>query len=136
MDQLNRSNKHRAEVIEIYENGLRAAVKFTSGRIECVVRRGMASNFELGMRGMVDYTRCLNGHEWTFEPFKNQSKIMDKSMEAMELDVINAAKELIEAMRREQDAMPKAYQAPDTVNAAGILLSKLKALGFVFPGSV
>lgn len=74
MDQLTRSNKHRAIVIEIYENGLRAAVQFTSGRVECVVRRGMAENFTIGMKGMADYTRCLNGWEWTFNPSKTQVK--------------------------------------------------------------
>lgn len=79
MDQLNRSNKHRAEVIEIYENGLRAAVKFTSGRIECVVRRGTQDEFYIGQRGMVDYTRCLNGYEWSFAPFKNQCDIVKNS---------------------------------------------------------
>ena len=72
MDQLNRSNRHRAEVIEIYENGLRAAVKFTSGRIECVVRRGLSPDFSIGQTGMVDYVRCLNGYEWTFVPFKGK----------------------------------------------------------------
>lgn len=71
MDQLTRSNKHRAEIIEIYDNGLRAAAKFTSGRIECVVRRGQAPDFQLGMKGMVDYVHCLNGWEWNFTPFKN-----------------------------------------------------------------
>jgi hypothetical protein len=70
MDQLNRSNKHRAEIIEVYENGLKAAAKFSSGRIECIVRRGIAIDFKIGMRGMVNYTRRLNGYEWTFEPFK------------------------------------------------------------------
>lgn len=72
MDQLNRSNKHRAEVIEVYGNGLRAAVRFTNGRIECVVRRGMEIDFKIGMRGMVDYVRSLNGYEWSFVPFKTQ----------------------------------------------------------------
>lgn len=74
MDQLNRSNKHRGEVIEIYENGLRAAVRFTSGRVECVTRRGMAIDFKIGQRGMVDYVRCLNGYEWNFIPFGYEVK--------------------------------------------------------------
>lgn len=61
-----KSHKHRAEIIEVYENGEKAAAKFTSGRIECVVRRGDAEKFEVGMNGMVDYVRCLSGFEWTF----------------------------------------------------------------------
>ncbi len=69
-----KSNKHRAEVIEIYENGLRAAVKFSSGRVECVVRRGMAEPFEMGQTGWVDYGRCLGGFEWSFTPFKRVAK--------------------------------------------------------------
>lgn len=71
MPQLDRSNKHRAEVIEIYENGAKAAVKFVSGRIECVVFRGMGPRFELGQKGMVDYVRTMAGYEWVFNPFKN-----------------------------------------------------------------
>ena len=72
MDQLNRSNRHRAKVIEIYGNGASAAVEFTSGRIEHVRKIGSAIPFEMGMRGMVDYVRSLNGYEWLFEPFKNE----------------------------------------------------------------
>ena len=72
--QLTRSNKHRAKVIEVYDNGLTAAVKFSSGRIECVVRRGFSPDFKIGMTGMVNYVKCLNGYEWNFVPFKKQSK--------------------------------------------------------------
>lgn len=79
MDQLNRSNKHRAEIIEIYENGKMAAVKFSSGRIECVNHRGDSGSpgvnqpsFYIGQRGMVNYVRTLNGYGWVFNPFKNQ----------------------------------------------------------------
>ncbi len=68
-----RSHRHYAEVIEIYENGLKAAVKFSSGRIECVVRRGMAPDFVLGMRGTVDFVPCLNGMEWQFTQLKKDS---------------------------------------------------------------
>lgn len=66
MGQLDRSNRHRAEVIEIYENGAKAAVRFTSGRVECVCKRGMQPDFELGQKGTVDYVRGLNGYEWVF----------------------------------------------------------------------
>ena len=69
-----KSNKHRAEVIEVYENEGKAAVRFESGRIECVIRRGMAGEFKMGMRGMVDYVPSLNGYEWAFTPFKNQKE--------------------------------------------------------------
>ena len=65
-----KSHKHRAEVIEIYENGLKAAVKFSSGRVECVVHRGMNPAFELGQKGMVDFVRSLIGFEWSFTPNK------------------------------------------------------------------
>lgn len=64
------SHKHKAEIIEVYEGGLKAAVKFSSGRIECVVRRGTAANFEVGTRGMVDFVPCLHGFEWSFTPAK------------------------------------------------------------------
>lgn len=81
MDQLNRSNKHRGEVIEIYDNGMTAAVRFTSGRIECVKHNGTAGNpdksqhaFEMGQKGMVDYVRGLNGWHWVFSPFKYEAK--------------------------------------------------------------
>lgn len=68
-----RSNRHKAEVIEVYEDGLKAAVKFychvkRGERIECVVRRGETPKFELDQTGMVDFVRCLNGMEWTFIP--------------------------------------------------------------------
>jgi hypothetical protein len=63
------TNRHRAEIIEVYENGARAAARFASGRVECVCRRGMMPTFEVGQRGWVDYTRCLSGYEWTFVHF-------------------------------------------------------------------
>ncbi len=66
-----RSHKHRAEVIEVYQDGAQAAVRFTSGRIECVNRRGMAPSFRIGQRGTVDFVRCLNGFEWTFTAKKD-----------------------------------------------------------------
>jgi hypothetical protein len=65
-----KSNRHRAEVIEVYDGGNSAAVKFSSGRIEHVVRRGsFTMPFSLGQRGHVDFVPSLNGWEWTFEPF-------------------------------------------------------------------
>ncbi len=67
MGQLNRSNKHRARVIEIYENGS-AAVEFTSGRIEHVLYHGFGPSFYVGMTGTVDYVRSVNGYEWIFTP--------------------------------------------------------------------
>lgn len=75
MDRFGKSHRHKAEVIEVYENGLKAAVKFYCSvkrgeRIECVVKRGITPNFALGMTGMVDYGRCLSGYEWTFTPNK------------------------------------------------------------------
>ena len=68
------SNKHRAEVIEIYNNGAQAAVRFDSGRIECVLHRGMNPPFHVGQRGMVDFVRALNGYEWVFDAFKSQTR--------------------------------------------------------------
>lgn len=70
MTQLERSNRHRGEVIEVYEGGSKAAVRFSNGRIECVVKRGMNQGITLGERGMVDYVPSLNGYEWVFQPFK------------------------------------------------------------------
>lgn len=70
-----KSHKHRAEVIEIYDNGAKAAVKFSSGRIECVVKRGFGPEFKIGMRGMVDFVRTLNGFEWTFTPSKENRNV-------------------------------------------------------------
>jgi hypothetical protein len=70
--QLDRSNKHRAEVIEVYPEEGKAAVRFTSGRIECVARRGMVAEFYVGQKGMVDFVPLPNGngYEWIFEPAK------------------------------------------------------------------
>ncbi len=65
-----KSHKHRAKIIEIYENGAKAAVQFTSGRVECVLRRGLAAEFKIGMTGTVDYVPSLQGFEWTFTPAK------------------------------------------------------------------
>lgn len=79
-----RSYRHRAEVIEIYDNGLKAAVKFYCNvkrgeRIECVNHNGTAGNadqsqvpFYIGQTGMVDFIRSLNGFNWVFTPSKNQ----------------------------------------------------------------
>ena len=39
---------------------------------------------------------------------------------------------LIQAMLNEADAMPRAYQAPNTVNAAGVLREALVQSGFYF----
>jgi len=64
------SHRHRAEVIEVYENGSRAAVRFASGRIECVNRRGFSPDFKVAQRGTVDFVRSLNGFEWIFTPSK------------------------------------------------------------------
>lgn len=63
-----KSNRHRAEVIEIYENGAQAAVRFTSGRIECVLHRGMNPPFQIGQKGTVDFVMIAYNHgEWTFD---------------------------------------------------------------------
>lgn len=62
-----KSHRHRAEVIEIYQDGAQAAVRFTSGRIECVLHRGFNPPFTIGQKGMVDFTRTATGWEWTFD---------------------------------------------------------------------
>lgn len=83
---MTKSNKHRAEVIEIYENGLKAAVKFYCNykrgeRIECVNHNGTEGNpnktqvpFHIGQKGWVKYsmTLTLNGSMWSFEPYENR----------------------------------------------------------------
>lgn len=78
------STRHRAEVIEIYDNGLKAAVKFYCNfkrgeRIECVNHNGTAGNpntmqspFHIGQTGMVDFVRGIQGWNWVFIPSKNQ----------------------------------------------------------------
>ena len=65
-----KSNKHRAEVIEVYNTGS-AAVRFTNGRIEHVLRSGFGPDFKVGQRGTVDYVRTLNVYVWNFTLFKN-----------------------------------------------------------------
>jgi hypothetical protein len=42
--------------------------------------------------------------------------------------IIDAARKLIEAMQSESQAMPVSHEAPKTVEAAGILLSRLLRL--------
>jgi len=64
------SHRHRAVVIEVETTG--AAVRFASGRIEFVLRRGMAPEFKVGMRGWADYVRSASGYEWTFTPYKTE----------------------------------------------------------------
>lgn len=67
------AKRHRAEVIEVYDQGARAAVRFRwrgRDRIECVIRRGMVPLFTVGAKGWASYQRCLGGFEWTFTPFK------------------------------------------------------------------
>lgn len=76
------STRHRAEVIEIYDNGLKAAVKFYCNfkrgeRIECINYNGTAGNpsqiqppFHIGQKGMVDFVRSINGYHWIFEANK------------------------------------------------------------------
>ena len=64
--------KRKGEVIEIYRNGAEAAVRFKSGRVECVLRAGMQSDFYVGQRGWTTYHLTVNGSRWGFEPFKNQ----------------------------------------------------------------
>lgn len=60
-----KSNRHRATVIEVYPHTGEAAVRFTSGRIECVVPRG-GQTYEVGDTGMVDFVRGIQGFEWVF----------------------------------------------------------------------
>ena len=78
---MSKSYRHKAEVIEIYDNGLRAAVKFYCNikrgeRIECVNNDGTSPNgtridFSIGQKGTIDYGRIIGGYGWTFEPFKD-----------------------------------------------------------------
>lgn len=73
-----KNNKHRAEVIEILENGMKAAVKFYCGvkrgdRIECVNHNGTTPGgerieFSIGQTGTIDYVRTVNGYAWAFSP--------------------------------------------------------------------
>jgi hypothetical protein len=79
-EYLDQGHKHKAEVIEIYDDGLRAAVKFYCNtkkgeRIECVNRdynlQG-ETNFFIGQKGTVDYVRSLNGYRWVFVPVNLQ----------------------------------------------------------------
>jgi len=68
-----KSHRHRAEVIEIYESGAKAAVKFSSGRIECVLKTGMGPAFKCGQKGMVDFLASnRGGYEWFFMANKGE----------------------------------------------------------------
>ena len=61
---------HRAEVIEVYDNG-QAAIRFRfEGRdkIESVIKAGMQAPFEIGQKGKAIFQRTLNGYVWSFDP--------------------------------------------------------------------
>lgn len=63
--------KHRAEVIEVYNNGGSAAVKFRykgHDRIEYVLKAGMSPLFTVGMKGTIQYNLTPNGGLWSFTP--------------------------------------------------------------------
>lgn len=85
------SHKHRAEIIEIYEYGAKAAVKFSNGRVECVCKRGASIvPFKVGQRGWVDYTRSLHGFEWVFKPFRSEiAKAMREGIEQAQKEQSN-----------------------------------------------
>jgi hypothetical protein len=70
-------HRHKATVIELEPSG--AAVQFTSGRIEFVIRRGIAPPFVVGQRGWATYVRGLNGYEWSFTPFKDTTQQGEQS---------------------------------------------------------
>lgn len=65
-------HRHRGEVIEVYNNGNDAAIKFTNGRIEHVIRRGFSPDFYIGMKGWVEYIPHVNGFFWDFTQFKSK----------------------------------------------------------------
>ena len=72
-----RNHNRRGEVIEIYENGMVAAIRLSSGRVECVRHNGTCPNgerveFFIGQRGVARYSLTSNGHLWTFQAFKKQ----------------------------------------------------------------
>lgn len=48
------------------------------------------------------------------------------------VEIKNTAARLIKAMIEEKDAMPKSFQAPNTVDLAGILRSQLEEIGYEF----
>lgn len=48
-------------------------------------------------------------------------------------EIIFRAVALIESMRKEWRQMPVSWQAPKTVDAAGVLLSRLQDAGYNFP---
>jgi hypothetical protein len=71
------SNKHRAEVIEVYENEGKAAVRFSlrgRERVECVSLYLGPSGEKLvvGMKGWTTYTVTPNMGIWGFTPSKKQ----------------------------------------------------------------
>lgn len=71
------TQKHRAEVIEIYPSEGRAAVRFQwrgRERVECVsLSLGPSGNqLTVGMRGWMSFHLTPSMGIWGFEPFKNE----------------------------------------------------------------
>lgn len=69
---MSKANRHRAEVIEVYDNGS-AAVRFKwrgRERVEHVIKRGDVPNFTVAMRGIVDFVYTGHSGEWVFTPAK------------------------------------------------------------------
>lgn len=72
------AHNHRAKVIEVYDNGNRAAVEFWCNikkgkRIECVEfdANTTKNKFFVGQRGLIKYTQVLNGFVWKFKDMQN-----------------------------------------------------------------
>lgn len=64
--------RFRCEIIELYNGGLTAAVRFEGkGRVECINREQSNIDFKIGFKGIASYNRVINGYLWFFEGFKN-----------------------------------------------------------------
>jgi hypothetical protein len=73
------TNKHRAEVIEVYPEQGQAAVRFSwrgKDRVECVKSFIGPDSIPLtvGMKGWLTYHLSNRCGIWGFEPFKSQGK--------------------------------------------------------------
>lgn len=68
--------RHHGEVIELYPDQGLAAIRFKSGRVECVRRLGsFVPDFFIGQTGWIEYVKTPSGFdEWSFNPHKKQEK--------------------------------------------------------------
>lgn len=63
-------SKRKCEVIEVYPEEHKMAVRMLNGRVECVQRQ--KSEYRVGTKGWAVFGRTMQGYGWSFEPFKTK----------------------------------------------------------------